>query len=127
MAMINSLKSLKKTTSKYKNKRVEYGGYKFDSIAEKDRFIELRILENKGYIKDLKLQVPFVLISKSEYGRDVRYIADFTYYIDKELVVEDVKGVLTKEYKLKKRLMQEKYHITIQEVKHGKIAKSRSS
>ena len=125
--MINSLKSLKKTTSKYKNKRVEYSGYKFDSIAEKDRFIELRMLENKGYIKDLKLQVPFVLISKSEYGRDVRYIADFTYYIDKELVVEDVKGVLTKEYKLKKRLMQEKYHITIQEVKHGKIAKSRSS
>lgn len=127
MAMINSLKSLKKTTSKYKNKRVEYGGYKFDSIAEKDRFIELRTLETKGYIKDLKLQVPFVLISKSEYGRDVRYIADFTYYIDKELVVEDVKGVLTMEYKLKKRLMQEKYHITIQEVKHGKITKSRSS
>lgn len=127
MAMINSLKSLKKTTSKYRNKRVEYGGYKFDSIAEKDRFIELRMLETKGYIKDLKLQVPFVLIPKSKYGRDVRYIADFTYYIDKELVVEDVKGVLTKEYKLKKRLMQEKYHITIQEVKHGKIAKSRSS
>lgn len=127
MTMINSLKSLKKTTSKYRNKRVEYGGYKFDSIAEKDRFIELRMLETKGYIKDLKLQVPFVLISKSEYGRDVRYIADFTYYIDKELVVEDVKGVLTKEYKLKKRLMQEKYHITIQEVKHGKITKSRSS
>lgn len=125
--MINSLKSLKKTTSKYRNKRVEYGGYKFDSIAEKDRFIELRMLETKGYIKDLKLQVPFVLIPKSKYGRDVRYIVDFTYYIDKELVVEDVKGVLTKEYKLKKRLMQEKYHITIQEVKHGKIAKSRSS
>ena len=127
MAMINSLKSLKKTTSKYRNKRVEYGGYKFDSIAEKDRFVELRMLETKGYIKDLKLQVPFVLISKSQYGRDVRYIADFTYYIDKELVVEDVKGVLTKEYKLKKRLMQEKYHITIQEVKHGKITKRRSS
>lgn len=125
--MINSLKSLKKTTSKYRNKRVEYGGYKFDSIAEKDRFIELRMLETKGYIKGLKLQVPFVLISKSEYGRDIRYIADFTYYIDKELVVEDVKGVLTKEYKLKKRLMQEKYHITIQEVKHGKVTKSRSS
>lgn len=127
MATINSLKSLRKTTSKYRNKRVEYGGYKFDSIAEKDRFIQLKMLETKGYIKDLKLQVPFVLIHKSEYGNAIRYIADFTYLIDKELVVEDVKGVLTKEYKLKKRLMQEIYNINIQEVKNGKITKSRNN
>ena len=114
--MKNSLKFSGNRTSKYGNHKVEYGGYKFDSKRERDRFIELTLLREKGYIKELRLQVPFVLIEKSRHGGAIKYIADFVYKMDGQLVVEDVKGVRTPLYKLKKRLLVEKYGIEIQEV-----------
>lgn len=61
---------------------------------------------------------PYVLIDKSKYGRQIKYIADFVYY-DKELkqeVVEDTKGFRTDVYRLKKRLLAEKYDIEIKEI-----------
>ena len=64
------------------------------------------------------MQVAFPLIKKSEYGREIKYIADFTYYENGHLVVEDVKSkaTVTPVYKIKRRLMQEIYGITIKEV-----------
>lgn len=66
----------------------------------------------------LQEQVRYPLIAKSRYGREIVYVADFTYF-DKEKgvpVVEDVKGMRTAVYKLKKRLMAERYGIEIAEV-----------
>jgi hypothetical protein len=62
------------------------------------------------------MQVPFVLVEKSEHGRALKYLADFVYFQDGKQVVEDVKGVRTPVYRLKKRLVAEKYGIEIREI-----------
>lgn len=101
-------------TNKYHAHKVNIDGIVFDSKHEAERYKELKLLQKGNVIYDLQRQVPFVLIEKSEYGREIRYIADFVYKKGVgETVVEDAKGVRTKEYKLKKRLMAEKYGIII--------------
>lgn len=102
-------------TPKYRNKKTSADGIRFDSKREANRYIELKLLERAGAIKDLRRQVPYVLINKSRYGRAIKYVADFVYYEYGKLVVEDVKGVRTPVYKLKKRLMAEVYGIEVKE------------
>ena len=107
--------------SKYKNKKCEYNGIKFDSIKERNYYIKLENWQRLGIIKDLKTQVPFVLIEtfklENKTYRQIKYIADFTY-VDNEgnYHVVDTKGFKTKEYLLKKKLMAWKYGIEIEEV-----------
>ena len=100
---------------KYHNSKTVIDGIRFDSKKEAKRYLELKILEKAGQISHLKLQFPFILISKSEYGRAIKYVADFVYYEGNKRVVEDVKGVRTPVYKLKKRLMAEIYGIEVKE------------
>lgn len=107
------------STSKYLNKKTKVDGITFDSKKEANRYLILKQMEKEGKINSLKRQVPFPLIRKSKYGREIRYIADFTYYLDGWLVVEDVKSPYTRKnpvYRLKKRLMAELYGIVINEV-----------
>ncbi len=102
--------------SKYKNKKVEYHGIKFDSQKERNYYIKLKLLEEKGKIKDLKLQVKFELQPKFQFGNKniqaISYIADFTYYDEEnKLHIVDVKSEATKKdkvYRLKKKMMQYK-------------------
>lgn len=42
--------------AKYHNKKVEYDGYTFDSIREKNYYIKLKLLEKARKIKELELQ-----------------------------------------------------------------------
>lgn len=110
--------------SKYGNRTVITEDGKFDSVKEYSRWQELKLLLRAGEIYDLQRQVPFVLIpiQKDERGRvierEVRYIADFTYRntSDHRLVVEDTKGMKTKEYILKRKMMLYRNGIRIQEV-----------
>jgi len=104
--------------NKYHATKTEFNGIKFDSKHERDRYVELLLMERGKCIQDLKTQVRFPLIPKSKYGREIVYVADFTYYQDGELVVEDTKSPATKTpvYRLKKRLMAEKYNIIIKEM-----------
>lgn len=118
---------------KYHNKRVEYNGLIFDSLKEKRRYCELLLLQKRGIISDLRLQVPFELIPaiyedvekqlKTKVKivskcvqRAVNYIADFVYVADGKTIVEDTKGFRTKEYELKKKMMRAFLGITIKEV-----------
>lgn len=107
--------------SKYKNKKVYYDGYWFDSEKEKNWYIKYKFLEDIGEIFDLELQKEFVLIETFKLNdktyRKMSYIADFVY-LDKlgNQHVIDVKGYKTKEYLLKKKLMAWKYGIQIEEV-----------
>ena len=103
---------------KYGNKTLITTDGKFDSKLEYYRWCELIILERAKKITELKRQVKFVLIDKSKYGREISYIADFTYIQDGKLVVEDTKSTATKTrlYCLKKRLLAERYGIVIQEI-----------
>lgn len=99
--------------SKYKNKKVIYNEIKFDSQKERNYYIKLKLLEDAGKIKDLKLQVKFELQPKFKSGNKtiqaISYIADFTY-LDEEnkLHIVDTKGVRTDVYKIKKKMMQYK-------------------
>ena len=118
---------------KYHNKRVEYNGLVFDSLKEKRRYCELLLLQKRGIISDLRLQVPFELIPaiyedvekqlKTKVKivskcvqRAVNYIADFVYVADGKTIVEDTKGFRTKEYEFKKKMMRAFLGITIKEV-----------
>jgi hypothetical protein len=102
--------------SKYGNRKLTApDGQKFDSVKEYHRWGCLRLLERAGAIKDLKRQVKFELIPRIGGERACNYIADFTYIENGELVVEDVKGVKTDAYKIKKKLMLWVHGIRIKE------------
>ena len=80
---------------KYKNKKVEIDGIKFDSKKEANRYCELKLLERAGKIFDLKLQPRFLLQENFKYKnktyRKIEYVADFEYTENGQTVVEDVK------------------------------------
>ena len=108
--------------SKYKAKKTVVDGITFDSKKEAARYSELKLLEHAGEVHELQRQVKFLLIPpQKENGkvieRECRYIADFVYK-DKEgrLVVEDTKGVKTKDYIIKRKLMLYVHGIRIKEV-----------
>lgn len=106
--------------SKYHNRKITVDGITFDSIREASRYKELKHEESVGLIGLLKRQVKFVLIpahkGKIRTERACTYIADFTYYRDNEFIVEDVKGVRTDVYKIKRKLMLDIYGVEIREV-----------
>lgn len=89
--------------SKYHNKRCELDGIKFHSVKEMKRYQDLKLMEKAGEICALKLQVKFPLWVEGELI--TTYIADFTYYEKGIYIVEDTKGVRTRDYKIKKNLL----------------------
>lgn len=120
--------------SKYGNKKAKHDGIVFDSRRERNRYIILSALQRAGEISDLRMQVTYELLPaiyemeekqlKTKVKkvqrcaqRAVHYIADFVYK-DKEgnEVVEDTKGMRTKEYLLKKKMMRALLGIQIKEV-----------
>jgi hypothetical protein len=87
----------------------------FDSQKEFARWYALRHMERAGKIQDLKRQVKFELIPKQDGERACSYIADFQYYQDGNLVVEDCKGYRTADYKIKRKLMLWVHGIKVKE------------
>ena len=84
----------------------------------------LKLWQRAGLISDLREQVTFVLIPAQHDNdgnpieKSVRYIADFVYTDNEtgQMVVEDTKGVRTKEYIIKRKLMLYIHGIRIKEV-----------
>ena len=97
--------------NKYNNVKTETGGIRFDSKKEAERYEDLMAMLKAGEITDLKLQHTFTLQEAykdpdGEKVAGIKYIADFTYYDSAgNFVIEDVKGVKTDVYKIKKKLM----------------------
>ena len=106
--------------NKYKNKKVEYDGHKFDSHLEMERYKQLKLLEKVGKIHNLILQPKFELQPSFKYKgkpfRAITYVADFKYYDGcmKDFIIEDVKGKLTEVYKLKKKLFLYKLSYSVE-------------
>lgn len=123
--------------AKYHNQKVVIDGVEFDSKREAQRYQQLKLLEKARVITNLQRQVRYELIP-SQYidgkcvERPVYYYSDFEYDelvpLQKKTImadagdrvvgnhiVEDVKGVRTKEYILKRKLMLYKYGIRIRE------------
>ena len=102
--------------NKYGARRVRtLDGQVFDSQREYYRWCELRLLERAGIISGLQRQVKYELIPKQDGERACTYVADFVYYEDGKLVVEDSKGHKTEAYKIKKKLMLWVHGIKIKE------------
>lgn len=101
--------------SKYHSRKTKVDGITFDSKAEAERYAELRLLLRAGIVRELKLQPEFELIPAfRKNGRTYRrtvYRADFSYYdaTSGQFVIEDVKGMKTELYRLKKKLFEYKY------------------
>ena len=86
--------------SKYRNRRTWSGLCQrfFASKAECTRGETLHLLQLAGEIKDLEYQPRYKLCDKPR----ITYVADFYYLDDHELpVVEDVKGMLTGQARVK--------------------------
>lgn len=104
--------------NKYRAKKAKIGSESFDSMKEARRYQELLLLQRAGKIQSLSRQVKYELIPKQEGERACSYIADFVYHDVEtgETVVEDVKGVRTDVYKIKRKLMLWIHNIKIKEV-----------
>lgn len=102
--------SFPRKRNKYGNEKRQYNGITFDSVAEMNRYIVLSDMEKKGEITNLRMQVPFELLPgftiNGHKQRAIKYVADFVY-LDPDGIqhVEDVKGIETKEYIIKRKLM----------------------
>lgn len=110
-----------RSPTKYGNRKTVLHGTEFDSAKEARRYGELILLQRAGQITDLQRQVRFELIPSQRVNgkcveRAVHYVADFVYHEAGQLVVEDTKGVRTKEYIIKRKLMLKVHHIRIKEV-----------
>ena len=99
---------------------------KGSSIKERKRGAELELLQRAGIISDLQKQVKYDLIpahyeivngKRKCIERACTYKADFVYYDieNKQLVVEDSKGVRTKDYVIRRKLMLHVHGIKIKE------------
>ena len=98
--------------SKIKRRRSKYGavptvidGIRFASKKEAKRYTVLKDLENKGEIHALVCHPSFSLAINGQHL--CRYIADFKYMDNGGVEhVEDVKGMITSVFTLKKKLMK---------------------
>ena len=93
------------------------------SQKEHDRANQLKLWQRAGVISNLREQVPYELIPAHRFEdgtleRACKYIADFVYTDNEtgETIVEDTKGVRTKEYVIKRKLMLFLHGIRIKEV-----------
>lgn len=100
--------------NKYRNKKIIIDGIQFDSKTEGKRYIELKLLQKAKVISNLELQPKFLLQpafkKNGKTYRKIEYIADFSYYDDNKLIVEDVKGMETEVFKLKRKMFDYKYN-----------------
>lgn len=106
--------------TKYHAKKVTVDGITFDSKKEARRWSELKLMESAGIITDLQRQVTFQLLpsqkGEGRTERPVKYVADYVYQENGKTVVEDTKGMKTKDYILKRKMMLFVHGITVKEV-----------
>lgn len=103
------------------SKKNKYGAQRsggYASVKEHRRACELMMKQRAGLITDLREQVRYELIPAQQGERSCSYVADFVYVDNAsgQTVVEDTKGVRTKDYLIKRKLMLWVHGIRIKEV-----------
>jgi len=97
---------------KYKAVKTEADGIRFDSKIEARYYEQLKLRQRAGEVVFFLRQVPLHLPGS------VRYVVDFQeFHSDGSVHFVDVKGMETKEFKTKKRIVESIYPITIEVVK----------
>ena len=121
--------------NKYQAIKCTYDGIQFDSRKEMRRYQELLLLQRAGAILNLRRQVKYILIpaqyeTYERYGKngnklkdgqrciekECAYVADFVYEENGKEIVEDTKGIKTKDYIIKRKLMLFIHGIRVKEV-----------
>lgn len=110
------LGGVKPKRHKYNAKAVKVDGFVFASQAEANRYVELRLRRKAKEIASLVLQPVFELQPAfvrpdGRRERAIAYVADFGYVERPSgvMVVEDVKGLRTDVYRLKRKLFLYRY------------------
>jgi len=95
--------------TKYRAKPTKVDGIRFHSKKESKRYLEWKLLEHAGQIRCLELQPKFKLVVNEKLI--ATYIADARYLDTRtgEMVIEDVKGIKTREYIIKRKLFEALY------------------
>ncbi|HAM1479208.1 TPA: DUF1064 domain-containing protein [Listeria monocytogenes] len=109
-----SLTKQASTRSKYNAKKVVIDNIKFDSKAEAAYYQQLKLLKMTGEVVSFDLQPEFVLQESfrknGKLYRAIKYKADFlVLYKDGHEELIDVKGMLTKEFRIKQKLFELRY------------------
>lgn len=112
-----------RTDNKFGAIRHDADGYKFASKKERDRYLQLRILERAGEIQNLEVHPEFPLVIDGEpvlswsadgrYRRPLKAIMDFAYFQDGRRVVEDTKGMDTPLSRLKRAIVEHTYRVRV--------------
>ena len=120
--------------TKYNAKKTVVEGRTVDSRKEARRYIDLKEMQKAGRISNLRRQISYELIPQyrepdvigprggHRKGKVIEsacyYVADFVYTDEEtgEEIVEDTKGFRTAEYRIKRKLMLDRYGIRIKEV-----------
>jgi len=96
---------------KYRSQCVLIDGIRFDSKREANYYSQLKLAESSGELLYFLRQVPIDL------SAGVKYRVDFLeFWRDGTVRYVDVKGFRTKEYLIKKKLIEANYPIKIIEV-----------
>lgn len=102
--------------NKYGAKKTTVNNIMFDSKKEAARYGELKLQQHCRLISKLQIQPRFDIKIGSKYI--AFYKADFRYIKDGSEIIEDVKSKITAKnpvYRLKKKLVEALYNITILE------------
>jgi hypothetical protein len=102
--------------NKYGNRKTTVDGVEFDSAAEAARYRDLKLMESCGLIRGLTLHPRYTLLEAftdrtGQRQRAIVYEADFSYFDEDDgaWIVEDVKGVKTAVFRLKRKLFLKRY------------------
>lgn len=119
---------MRQRNSKYNAKKTETDGIRFDSALEGKYYLHLKELQAKGEVTRFEMQPSFILQEgfTDAYGvkhYPIKYVADFLVYYsgDRPPVVVDVKGMVTTDFKLKRKLYCYKFPLELKLVNHSKI------
>jgi len=101
-------------TSKSAKEKRTLNGYTFSSDLEYKFYVYLLSQQEKGIVKNIKLQPKFLLQDKYEkYGKKIlaiNYIADFEVeYENGDVIIFDTKGMTTSDFVIKRKMFDYKY------------------
>lgn len=111
---------------KFGSQWVEFMGIWFQSKWECQRYQELLQLERVDQIQDLHVQVPFGLHVRTPAGETVRiasWTADFQYWREDKMIIEDAKSGPTRKkeaYVLRRAHFEAEYGLWVHEVERFK-------
>ena len=111
--------------TKFRNRKVELDGFKFDSVKESVTYSSYKIMQKAGLISDLQVHPIFHVLGKT--GKKIcKVILDFSYFdvADNCYKYIDVKGLdkKTNKYRitnissLKKKLVEDQFGIKVEYV-----------